>query len=409
MIIAAKYALLSPGVVRRDVRLETDGSRILSINSGPIPGALSPDHDFGMAVITPGLVNPHTHLELEFCAGQVPYQGSFANWLQHIRDLKKQLGNLLSVRPLESLGQLAASGCTVVADHHASELDWVAIEASGLHYLPLREVFEFNNHEPDPQRLAELSQYGWAPHAPYTASLEMMQACRKLSDNANRPLSIHLSEFTREVRFIRDGRDDEIDRLHATAGTTDKAWRGTGKSPVRYLADEGVLTSDTLAIHVNYLEPGDLEILSQIQPTVVYCPHSHRFFEHARHPLEQYIAAGIPVAIGTDSLASNTRLSPLHEVALVRRLFPAIPCVDVFNMVTLAALERFRLDHERGRLEPGFLADLAVFQLDGDPGYSFDDLFDAVVSTSISALTMSSGGIVHSSQDVSDVPRTDKS
>jgi aminodeoxyfutalosine deaminase len=399
VIIAAKYALLGPGIVRKDVRLETDGPRILSVYSGQMPGALSPDHDFGLAVITPGLVNPHAHLELEFCAGQIPFNGSFVDWLQHIRDLKKQRTNNLSERPLASLSQLAAGGCTTIADHHATTLDWEEIAKTGLNYFPLREVFEFNNHTPDQQRLAEASRYSWAPHAPYTASLEMMLACRELADAAGRPLSIHLAEFNREVEFIRDGRDSEITRLHALAGTLDPSWQGTGKSPVRYLADAGILTSATLAIHVNYLAPGDLDILAQVKPTVVYCPRSHQFFRHDRHPIAEYLAAGVPVALGTDSLASNSQLSPLFEAALARELYPDIPATTIFSMITEAALAPFCLSRERGRLEPGCVADLAVFPLPADPGAAFSDLLDAVCSVNHAVLTLANGRVVHANQN----------
>ncbi len=396
MIIAAKYALLGPGIVRQDVRIEYDGPRILSIHSGPIPGALSPDLDFGLAVITPGWANAHTHLELEFCAGQVPFNGSFAVWLQQIRDLKKERANQLSAQPLSSLRQLASSGCTTIGDHHASELDWPAIAEAGLRYLPLREVFEFNNHKPDLARLESWSQYSWAPHAPYSTSLELMRACRALANARSRPLSIHLSEFAREVQFIRDGRDDEIAQLHSTAGTTNPDWRGTGKSPVRYIADAGILDGPTLAIHVNYLEPGDLDILAQLKPTVVFCPRSHQFFQHQYHPLEQFLAAGIPVALGTDSLASNERLSPLHEAGLVRQLFPAVPPATVFSSITDAALAPYGLAHELGRLDPGCLADLAVYPLAGDPGAEFEALFAAVIATGEASLAVCQGLTVHS-------------
>jgi aminodeoxyfutalosine deaminase len=400
VIIAAKYALLGPGIVRQDVRVEVDGPRILSIAAGNMPGALRADRDFGLAVIAPGLVNPHTHLELEFCAGQVPFSGSFTDWLQRIRDIKQQRGNRLSELPRASLKQLAACGCATVADHHASNLDWDGIASSGLNYFPLREVFGFNNHAPDRARLLEMSRYSWAPHAPYTASLEVIHTCRALADELGRPLSIHLGEYRRETEFIMNGHDAEIDELHARAGTVDPAWHGAGQSPVRYLGDAGILTPQTLAVHVNYLEPGDLEVLAGLKPTVVYCPRSHRFFKHDRHPLEQYLAAGVPVALGTDSLASNTQLSPLHEAALVREVFPAVAAAEVFKMVTVNALAPFGLAGQRGRLEPGCFADLAVFPLPTDPGADFTALFDALCATRSSALTLANGEVVHSTAAV---------
>ena len=69
MILRAKYALLEPGRIARDVQLEVSGSHIYAIHSGYAPHRARADFDFGEAVITPGLINPHCHLELEFCSG----------------------------------------------------------------------------------------------------------------------------------------------------------------------------------------------------------------------------------------------------------------------------------------------------------------------------------------------------
>src|SRR5690606_31787019 len=97
--------------------------------------------------------------------------GSFVDWLQHVRDLKKERDNQLSSYPADSLAQLAASGCTTVFDHHTVELDWQRIERSGLRYIPLLECFEFNNDDPDGEEIRRRARVGYAPHAPYTASL----------------------------------------------------------------------------------------------------------------------------------------------------------------------------------------------------------------------------------------------
>jgi cytosine/adenosine deaminase-related metal-dependent hydrolase len=387
MIIRAKYALLSPGEVRRDVCLEVDGERIAAVHSGYRPGAMRPDHDFGLAVITPGLVNPHTHLELEYCAGDAPFRGSFTDWLQRIRDSKRSRGDQATALPVASLRHLASCGCTTVLDHYTTELDWAGIERSGLRYLPLREFFQFNNHAPDPAQMRKQSHGGFAPHAPYTASIEIAQACRRLADEAGLPLSMHVSEVPAELEFVRTGQNEEIHRLLELAGAVDPEWRGTGLSPVQYYARHGIFDGPAYAVHVNYCLDGDLDVLAALKPTVVFCPRSHAYFGHPPHPIAEYLAAGIPLALGTDSLASNTQLSPLHEAALVRLRYPQVTAAQIFAAMTLAALAPLGWDGYLGKLEPGYLADFAVFRLDGDPGgvLGRDELFaallDAVIAT----------------------------
>ena len=130
MIVRAKYALIAPGEVRRDVRLEIGNSNILTVNSGFSPYALRADYDFGNAVITPGFVNPHCHLELEFCRDAVEYDGSFVDWLQHIRDLKAARKAGPTMNPRGSMLNMVETGCTTVLDHHTIDLDFRPLRAS---------------------------------------------------------------------------------------------------------------------------------------------------------------------------------------------------------------------------------------------------------------------------------------
>jgi cytosine/adenosine deaminase-related metal-dependent hydrolase len=393
MIISARYSLLAPGEVLRDVRIEVDQGRIVAVGSNGRTGTLRADIDCGMAVVVPGLVNAHCHLELEFCRGAVSYNGSFTGWLQDIRDRKSASSDGVTRFPTKSLTALLASGCTTVVDHHTAELDWDAIESAGPRYVPMREFFEFNNHAPRDEELQAQARLGYAPHSPYSASLEMAKACRRLSDAAGLPMSVHLAEISSEVEFIHNGSNQQIIELLERAGTWDEGFQGTGKSPIRYYADEGLLTPETYVVHANYPMNGDIDMLATTKPTVVYCPHSHAYFGHPAHPLPQYLEAGIPVALGTDSLASNDILSPLAEVALARERFPQLSAEQLFEMVTARGLAPLGWENKLGRIEPGYLADLAVFPLNGDPGSDFDSLFNAVIESGVAALTMVDGEI----------------
>jgi cytosine/adenosine deaminase-related metal-dependent hydrolase len=232
----------------------------------------------------------------------------------------------------------------------------------------------------------------------------MALACRQLADEAKLPLSLHLAETPSEVEFMLEGRSDEIVTLLRRAHAYDEEWKGSARSPVRYYAENGVLTGPTFAIHLNYPQEGDIDILAEIRPTVVMCPATHAYFRHPTHPIADYLAAGIPVALGTDSLASNTELSPVREALLLTQQYPQVGLKQVFSALTDAGLQQLGWDGHLGRLEPGYLADFAVYEFDADPlqgvsrlgEESFERLFSAVLQKGRAALTVVGGKIVHS-------------
>ena len=95
--------------------------------------------------------------------------------------------------------------------------------------------------------------------------------------------------------------------------------------------------------------------------SVVYCPRTHQYFRHEPYPLAKLLAAGINVAIGTDSRASNRMLSVLNEMRLIAATFPAIPPETIIRMGTLNGAITLGRDKDVGTLSVGKNANLAIF------------------------------------------------
>jgi cytosine/adenosine deaminase-related metal-dependent hydrolase len=113
-------------------------------------------------------------------------------------------------------------------------------------------------------------------------------------------------------------------------------------------------------VHCNYLS-GDAE-LSPNQ-TIVYCPRTHAAFRHPPHPFREFLARGVRVCLGTDSLASNPDLDILAEARFVHAKFPDFPGETLLRMVTLSASEALGWADETGSLEPGKSADFVIVPL----------------------------------------------
>jgi 5-methylthioadenosine/S-adenosylhomocysteine deaminase len=97
----------------------------------------------------------------------------------------------------------------------------------------------------------------------------------------------------------------------------------------------------------------------------VHCPGTHRFFGRPPVPLEHYRRAGVPVALGTDSPASNEALDMRRELVLLRAAFPRLSPAEAFRMATGNGARALGLQGTIGRLRPGLAADLVAWRLQG--------------------------------------------
>jgi cytosine/adenosine deaminase-related metal-dependent hydrolase len=124
----------------------------------------------------------------------------------------------------------------------------------------------------------------------------------------------------------------------------------------------GVLATRPLLAHCNYLTDEDIQTLAESGASVVFCPRSHHYFYHTDHPLERLLAAGVNVAIGTDSLASNWSLAMLDELRFLGKAWDCLPPETLLDLVTINGARGLRLRHI-GKLEKGWLADFIAIEL----------------------------------------------
>lgn len=327
--------------------------------------------DLGDAILTPGLVNPHTHLELTCYAGRIEPMPLWS-WMWELIRLRAAPGQLYREQEAvrEGAWQSLRAGVTCVGDISRRNIHWAVLKLIPIRKVCFVELLTLADHPPrNPAELrAEVAKVeedplltvGISPHAPYTVPARHIRAAVRLAAERRRPWCTHWAETTAECDFLR-GRTDALPAtlrgLLATCGV-----RSPGQAPLAYLENCVPPGCPGTLAHCNYLEPGDAERLADARHVVVYCPRSHRFFGHPPHPYRALMAAGATVAIGTDSAASNENLSLLEELRFVRRQTPDPPEPHIlFRMVTLDAAQALGLGSQVGSLAPGKRADIAAF------------------------------------------------
>lgn len=347
------------GEWRRDVAVAWRGGAIVSVGKRAGRGAL----DFGGAILLPGLVNAHTHLELTALAGRLP-RAAFPEWAKRLVAARAGwTARQVEASAREGVRLSIEAGTTAVGDFAALGSD-DALRQSGLRGVSWRESLGI-----DPERAADAARRarrflrrpsplwtpGLAPHAPYSASPDLYRLLRAESRRRRLPFATHLSELREEIRFLRDGGGPFRDLLRAL-GRDAGSWRAPGTRPVAYLARLGVLGGATVA-HANYLDAGDVASLRRARATVVWCPRTHDFFGHPPHPVRRLLEAGVPVALGTDSLGSAPTLSVRDEIR--HAVGKGLSLAKALGMATEGGARALGLAG-CGRIAPGRAADFVL-------------------------------------------------
>lgn len=313
-------------------------------------------------VLTPGLVNAHAHLDLGALHGRIPAQRGFLAWIRAL--VRVRAG--LSRRDLEGgvragTRALLASGTTAIGDIDASGTSARLASVLGAHMVLYREVLDAWDPERTAAALAGVRarlprnariHEGLSPHAPYTTSAALLAGARALAERRDLRIAIHWAESREEGQWLRSGTGE----LAALLPLSPR------RAGLELLDAAGLLTPRTTLVHGNFPRADEPELLARRGVTLVHCPGTHAFFERPRFPLERYRAAGVPLALGTDSLASNRVLDMRREMALLRVSFPRLAPGEVFAMATEGGARALGLPI-LGHARPGAAADLVAWRL----------------------------------------------
>jgi cytosine/adenosine deaminase-related metal-dependent hydrolase len=351
-----------------------EGGRIAAVGAAhDRPPEADETVDAGSSVILPGLVNAHTHLELSWMRGQVPPAGSMPAWAARLMALRRTVGHEPVDPIVEAVREAHAAGTAVVADVTNTLAAYEALADSHLAGVVFRELIGFDAADPaglvaDAQaQLEALMPIAWlrtaiAPHAPYSVSPDLFRAIAGAAVAG--PISVHVSESPEEVRFLRDGTGAWRDLL-GSLGVWNDRWVAPGTTPVEFLDRLGLVSDRLLAVHCVEAGEDDLRRLAASGATVVTCPRSNRWTGAGVPPIEGFYASGARVAIGTDSLASVDDLNLFAELAVVRRLAPAVPAARILDSATRSGAAALGFEREYGTIEAGKCADLIAVRVPG--------------------------------------------
>ena len=338
--------------------------------------------DLGDAILMPGLVNAHCHLDYTDMAGCFPPPKVFSDWLKLITEAKAgwNRGDYLQSW-IRGAKMLLRSGTTTVADIEAvPELLPEVWKSTPLRVFSLLELIGIRSQrQPNAiveEALARLSALkplrggiGLSPHAPYSTVPKLLQCGARAARRHRWPLCIHVAESALEYQMFNCARGTMFDWLQRSGRDMSDCGRG---SPVQHLKRCGALSDGLLAAHANYLGKGDPALLARHGVHVVHCPRCHEYFHHDKFPLRRLLKAGVNVCLGTDSLASvlksrkqQVELSLFEEMRALGKRAPWLSPGRIIAMATVNGARALGLQGRVGEIAPGAYADLVAIPFAG--------------------------------------------
>ena len=341
---------------------------------------------FDDAIILPPFVNTHTHLELtDFsawaeAAGEPDPPAEFVDWVLWLVRVKRTVAEAqLKSSLLNGLQASLAAGTGFVGDI-LTTLSCAPVYSSSV--LKGRVYNEVLGHDLTivQSRLEEISQIlakhdpktfdmGLSPHSSYTLSREAFQVVFDFAKHVGLQNCIHLAESDDEKRFLLDASGPVADKLYQAAQWPVDPSRASGCSPVKALCVEGLLKPGDLVVHGVEVDTDDISLLKAKGCSVALCPRSNAALNGGKAPVREYLASGVNIALGTDSLASSSSLSIWDELAFSQQWFKGEATPGQWlHIATLGGLKALGRATTKLPFEAGSLATFQVVSLSSQSG-----------------------------------------
>jgi len=388
-----------------------EDGRIVAVSpgAGPDYGDHVPtEHVDGTGhLLTPGLVNTHHHFYQWLTRGRAQEKDLFG-WLTELYPVWARLDSeLVYAAARASIAALATSGCSTAADHHyifpdgAGDLIGASVRAArelGVRFQAARGSMDLGRsrgglppdfavedtdaalaateqaidawHDPAADAMVRISV---APCSPFTVSEPLLTGAADLARRRGVRMHTHGAETQEEAEFCQSK---------------------FGQTPTEFLDAHGWLGADVWLAHCVHLDPAAIERIGVTGTGVAHCPSSNARLGAGIAPVPELLAAGAPVGLGVDGTSSNEtgQLGPeIRQAILVaraRRGPAALTARQALHAATAGGARCLGREEEVGSIEPGKLADLALWRVDGPLHSTIADPVAALALGALPPLTL---------------------
>lgn len=399
MLARARIVLPVCGAPVENGAVAISGHTVVSVGHWPeMKGQVAgPVVDLGEAILLPGLVNGHCHLDYTDMTG-LPPQKQFPDWIKGLLALKAAASYTeYAAAWLSGAKMLVRTGTTTVADIEAvPELQPEAHTSTPLRVYSFLELTGVKSRRKPSEILREASariralstgtqRVGLSPHALYSTMPALLEQTALLARRRGWRVAMHVAESREEQAMYLHRSGALFDWLKNQRDMSDCG----NVTPIDQVRRCGLLGDNFLAVHANCLTTNDMAALAESGSHVAHCPRSHAYFRHPRFPFEELTKAGVNVCLGTDSLASvlakrreKIELSLFAEMRQFAESYPDVAPEKIVRMATQAGARALGLENQIGGIFRGSRADLTCIPYQGEMKNAWEAVVNHVADAS---------------------------
>jgi aminodeoxyfutalosine deaminase len=326
--------------------------------------------EYHNGIIIPGFVNCHCHLELSHMKGKIESGVGLGGFLSKVSTNRDNSVEIITTSARNADNEMFREGISLCADICNTPHSFGIKQKSRIEFLSLLEVFGIDKDKAD-IRIAELKKlasiaeeaglpFQMVPHSAYSMSLSLLRLLRSLTTE-NKVSSVHFMETEGEKAFLNSNTGPLSD-IFREAGMLPGRLETPG-SHIQVALKEITASGNLVLVHNTFTDRETIEAVNKRGKVFwCLCPNSNLYIEDKLPPVEMMIEEGCNLVIGTDSLASNTRLSIIGELKTIQLNFPSLSVVDLVKWATLNGARALCRQDDFGSIETGKKPGLLLLQ-----------------------------------------------
>ena len=330
--------------------------------------------------ICPGFVNTHCHLELSFMKDKIQPQQGLHAFIKEVENLKKPNDDEVLQAIKDADEEMYHNGIVAVGDISNTANTFQYKSTSNIYYHNFLEVYAFDENRAEAAFERGLSlekelrtylgekiyrQSSITPHAPYSASIKLLNLLKEHATKHTSTLTIHNQETADENLFFKEKKGSILDRLHYFNINTDN-WQAPGKSSLQATLPYLPVRTKLQLVHNTFTNQEDVLFANNLHKELFwcFCVNANLYIENKVPDLNLVSSNQCTITLGTDSYASNWSLSIFDEIKTLHKHFPNIEWDDLLKWSTYNGAKFLGKEDKFGSIEKGKIPGLNLISHD---------------------------------------------